>query len=919
MKRRKIAACLLAFTLCAGMITPVYADADDTTVQIEAVTEEGSTAEIDDKDAEDTGAQADQEKADTVTDTEVAEAETADTEEDETDRSEAESEATNETEVNAEADTDVDAVAETDAETVTPTDSEAEIIAEPETEEAAPEEETETTDASEYEDDTNVTDTAAVEEADSESPAELEEDTESDDDIEEDTVEKSNESDWYEWDEETSTVTLKGQLPNEAYLYNITPNIEPKKVIINPGTKAGTSLSGIFAYSSIKRIDGLSNLDTSKVTDMNHMFAWCSLTSIDVSCLDTSKVTNMEGMFEDCESLKTLDLSKWDTSKVQSMKSMFANCVSLTSIDFSGFDTRNVENMQLMFNNCTSLTSINVSSFDTSLVEGMGLMFVECKSLTSLNLSGWNMGLVCDSNSFGNMFSGSSIKSLDLSGCIFPREENMRGFFNGIDSLTSIKLPMGFKVTSDMGLPNNDGRYYGWLKKNISGNNIEYARTTSSSAKIISGSEYYAVFGVDISPTITKIEPGNCKMNVTWKALSGASSYNVYYKRYDDYNEPNYVTRTGTGALINGLENDKYEIWVTAVIKGRETIEENKVTTTLKDYGINVSVKANGSPTNVTLSWKRFTGATKYRIVCVDKDFNVKTTRETAGTSFYWNGLGANVQYGFYVQPYINGLYPTFIRTDKLDKSYIKIYTAKTAPTVASPKITKVSTGNHKAWVNFTKVTGATSYRIYVIQNGKERLAGSTTANKFLVTGMTNGVKAYYYVKALVNGKLTTQKYTAYSTPRDGIYPITSQGGRMGQVYWYPYTGSTKYQIVVVDKKRNIILTSYIPTASLSYDNPNGILGAVITITNYDQFSYSERRGYYLNLTLASVYDYKNGQHGFRNDKCIASCYISASNDYLDLGNYGIYIVPYVNGELIPFGRSHADDQEYIAYFTDSY
>ena len=41
---------------------------------------------------------------------------------------------------------------------------------------------------------------------------------------------------------------------------------------------------------------------------------------LNVSNLDTSRLTNMGFMFSNCEELSTLDLSKWDTSNVTNME-----------------------------------------------------------------------------------------------------------------------------------------------------------------------------------------------------------------------------------------------------------------------------------------------------------------------------------------------------------------------------------------------------------------------------------------------------------------------------------------------------------------------------------------------------------------------------------------------------------------------
>ena len=60
-----------------------------------------------------------------------------------------------------------------------------------------------------------------------------------------------------------------------------------------------------------------------------------ALTSINVSSFDTSKVTDMMHMFENSTSLTSLNLKNFDTSKVIGMDSIFAGNTKLTTITVS--------------------------------------------------------------------------------------------------------------------------------------------------------------------------------------------------------------------------------------------------------------------------------------------------------------------------------------------------------------------------------------------------------------------------------------------------------------------------------------------------------------------------------------------------------------------------------------------------------
>ena len=123
-------------------------------------------------------------------------------------------------------------------------------------------------------------------------------------------------------------------------------------------------------------INGLQNLDTSNVVNMEKMFIRCvKLKKLDLSTFNTSKVKNMTGMFSCCHSLSSLNVSFFDTSNVRYMSCMFFRCLFLTKLDVSNFNTKKVKYMNWMFGGCKFMRSIDVSNFDTSNVENMAYMF----------------------------------------------------------------------------------------------------------------------------------------------------------------------------------------------------------------------------------------------------------------------------------------------------------------------------------------------------------------------------------------------------------------------------------------------------------------------------------------------------------------------------------------------------------------
>ena len=184
----------------------------------------------------------------------------------------------------------------------------------------------------------------------------------------------------------------------------IGPNV--RKVMFDPSFSRCHPTSGycwFYGMSKLTSIEGIENLNTDQMVNMDGMFRNCSkLTSLDLSHFNTEKVTIMYGMFMGCSGLTSLDLSSFNTSAVERMDYMFYGCTNLATINLTGFIARNATGMLNMFSNCSNLTSLDLSSFSTSKVTDMAAMFNGCSALTTIYAGdGWTTAAVTES---GNMF-----------------------------------------------------------------------------------------------------------------------------------------------------------------------------------------------------------------------------------------------------------------------------------------------------------------------------------------------------------------------------------------------------------------------------------------------------------------------------------------------------------------------------------
>lgn len=255
------------------------------------------------------------------------------------------------------------------------------------------------------------------------------------------------------FDAESATLTFRHDAakPEGAYALNEgldrpqwsrLPSSIIKKVVFDASFAAArpTTCRGWFnSCSSLKTVEGLANLNTEAVTDMNRMFYYCpSLKSLDLSTFNTANVTDMSGMFFSCDSLTSLNVSGFNTSKVTMMDNMFNSCLQLPALDVSSFNTENVTSMDNMFTNCRKLKTLDLKNFDTRKVTSMDYMFNYCQELTSLDVSGFNTENV---KSMDYMFGYClELLSLDVSNFNTQNVTSMHGMFYFCTKLPSIDV-----------------------------------------------------------------------------------------------------------------------------------------------------------------------------------------------------------------------------------------------------------------------------------------------------------------------------------------------------------------------------------------------------------------------------------------------------------------------------------------------
>ena len=157
-----------------------------------------------------------------------------------------------------------------------------------------------------------------------------------------------------------------GQLTSNINNSAINNSDEINKIVIDPGVVAPKDSAQLFEnFSNVKEFVGLSNLDTSQVTNMHEMFVSCGAKELDLSDWDTSKVTDMGSMFLKCLNLEKVNVKGWDTTNVKDMSSMFFDCPKLHKLDLSNFKTPNLKMGEMMFGE-DSIYDLDIRNLESS-------------------------------------------------------------------------------------------------------------------------------------------------------------------------------------------------------------------------------------------------------------------------------------------------------------------------------------------------------------------------------------------------------------------------------------------------------------------------------------------------------------------------------------------------------------------------
>ena len=166
-------------------------------------------------------------------------------------------------------------------------------------------------------------------------------------------------------------------------------------------------------------------------------------------------------------------------------------------------------------------------------------------------------------------------------------------------------------------------------------------------------------------------------------------------------------------------------------------------------------LRASQSGAKIDVSWNAVAGASHYRVYRKEAGGNWRMLGDVTSTSYADTNVKSGVQYQYSVAAKKTS-------TGNVWSGYDT--TGVSAVYVAMPTDIKVSQDNNRVTVNWSKVAGATHYRVYRKEaGGNWRMLGDVTSTSYLDTTAKAGV-AYSYTISAANKTSQGNYWSGYDS-----------------------------------------------------------------------------------------------------------------------------------------------------------
>lgn len=299
-------------------------------------------------------------------------------------------------------------------------------------------------------------------------------------------------------------------------------------------------------------------------------------------------------------------------------------------------------------------------------------------------------------------------------------------------------------------------------------------------------------------PTGLTASAGNAEVNLHWNAVSGAIGYKLY--RANSSGGPYTQIWGGKAASYKaaGLTNGKtYYFVVQAVNNSGDSGNSNQASATPSGPpGPPAGLTATAGSGFATLHWEAAPGATSYKVYSAGSAGGSysELVKGWIGTSYTITKLTGGRTYYFAVK--------------SSNASGDSVYSNQASATLISvpptPSGLTAAAGNGQVTLHWNAVDGATGYKVYRTEASGEtciQISQVLAGTSFTVTGLSNGKKYYFMVRAANPGGESGNSKQVSATPAIPGTPsaptglTATAGNGLVNLRWNPAAGAASYKV----------------------------------------------------------------------------------------------------------------------------
>ncbi len=292
--------------------------------------------------------------------------------------------------------------------------------------------------------------------------------------------------------------------------------------------------------------------------------------------------------------------------------------------------------------------------------------------------------------------------------------------------------------------------------------NTSYTNTNSEFGKVYyyrvkaiaadgTGSEFSSIISARAVMGTTKATASNIeasgKIRLTWTAVEGAKQYIVFRAAKKDGTYTRMFTTTGTSYNNTSAEAGKKYFYKVRAVPADSTMKNttSAVVSRTCDLKQPVVTAANIASTGkIQLSWKKITGAVKYRVYRADaKNGEYKLMKTVTETAYINKSAEPDTKYYYKVR--------AVAANTNANSAYSAVISRFCD--LEQPTLQVVANDKGKPEAKWNEVPGAVKYQVYrsATKNGTYKRVFTTEGTNYINSGAKVGETFYYKVKAIAS------------------------------------------------------------------------------------------------------------------------------------------------------------------------